>query len=218
MKIPLAYPKITGPEDYPLKKCIAFEKYDGTNIHWVWKNSQFQEFGTRRNRYPIDNIGEGYFLKKHPELGQCINTFLGNGKQDKFDEYLYNRFYLDENFENKEIILFTEFFGKNSFAGTHQAEDEKFCFLIDVMIDGNLVPPEEFIRDFKQFDIAKVVYQGRFNGQFIEDVRNGKYSVNEGVVCKGMINNQIHMTKIKTNDYLNKIKAIYPNQWEDLWE
>jgi hypothetical protein len=218
MKIPLAYPKITGPKDCPLKKCIAFEKYDGTNIHWVWKNSQFCEFGTRRHRYPIDNLGEDSFVKNHPELKDCLSVFLGNGKQDKFDEYLHNRFYSDENFENKEVILFTEFFGENSFAGTHQTKDEKYCILIDVMINGIIIPPDEFIRDFKQFDIAQVIYQGKFNGQFIEDVRNGKFPVNEGVVCKGVINNQLYMTKIKTNDYLSKIQKFYPDQWEDLWE
>ncbi len=218
MKIPLAYPKITGPTDCPLKKCIAFEKYDGTNIHWVWRDSHFQAFGTRRDRYPIHNVGETAFIKRHPELEQCIDAFLGNGKQDKFDEYLHNKFYLDEDFVNKEIILFTEFFGKNSFAGTHDPKDDKTCVLIDVMINGEILPPDVFINDFKQFNIAKVVYQGKFNGQFIEDVRKGKYLVDEGVVCKGMINNQLYMTKIKTNNYLSKIKKLYPSQWQDLWE
>ncbi|HJZ24217.1 MAG TPA: hypothetical protein VJ201_07205, partial [Candidatus Babeliales bacterium] len=63
-----------------------------------------------------------------------------------------------------------------------------------------------FIKDFSQFNIAKVVYKGKYNGQFINDVYEGKYQINEGVVCKGIVNGQVYMTKIKTNAYLKKLK------------
>jgi hypothetical protein len=34
-RVKLAYPKIPGSKDSPLATCIVFEKYDGTNFHWV---------------------------------------------------------------------------------------------------------------------------------------------------------------------------------------
>src|SRR4051812_33479077 len=32
----LHYPKIPGSRDCPGGRCLAFEKYDGTNLHWDW--------------------------------------------------------------------------------------------------------------------------------------------------------------------------------------
>ena len=32
----LVYPKMPGSGEAPLSSFYAFEKYDGTNIHWVW--------------------------------------------------------------------------------------------------------------------------------------------------------------------------------------
>jgi hypothetical protein len=32
----LYYPKIPGSRHAPLERCLAFEKYDGTNLHWSW--------------------------------------------------------------------------------------------------------------------------------------------------------------------------------------
>jgi hypothetical protein len=43
----LYYPKIPDSKDCPLEQCIAFEKYDGTNLHWTW-NGVWTGFGPRR--------------------------------------------------------------------------------------------------------------------------------------------------------------------------
>jgi hypothetical protein len=32
----LYYPKIPGSRNWPGGRCVAFEKYDGTNLHWDW--------------------------------------------------------------------------------------------------------------------------------------------------------------------------------------
>src|SRR6185436_13232387 len=32
----LHYPKIPGSKDAPDGRCVAFEKLDGTNLHWCW--------------------------------------------------------------------------------------------------------------------------------------------------------------------------------------
>src|SRR5580704_5591419 len=46
----LHYPKIPGSRNCPSGPCIAFEKYDGTNLHWDWdRDFSFHAFGTRRD-------------------------------------------------------------------------------------------------------------------------------------------------------------------------
>ena len=65
----------------------------------------------------------------------------------------------------------------------------------------------------------KVVYEGKFTGQFAEEVRTGKFGVAEGVVCKGGTGGtDIWMAKIKTYAYMERLKASFAKRWEDFWE
>ena len=80
------------------------------------------------------------------------------------------------------------------------------------------MPPETFVDDFGTLDIAQVIYTGRLTGKFINDVREGKYNVAEGVVCKGIEDNSHWMVKIKTNAYLERLKEAFGNDWESYWE
>lgn len=219
MKCKLAYPKIPDGKNCPLKNCVAFEKYDGTNFHWIWRaHKGWCEFGTRRTRFPMDNVGEELFNKEHPGLEGASEVFWRDGLDVELDKYLHNKYYLDEDFENREVILFTEFFGPNSFAGSHRINDIKQHVIFDVMVNGKLLPPEEFIKQYQDFGIAKVLYRGKYTGQFVEDVRKGKYTSGEGVVCKGLVGNDVYMTKIKTNAYLERLKNAFPNEWRNYWE
>src|SRR5205085_2511289 len=104
----------------------------------------------------------------------------------------------------EELRAFTEFVGPNSFAGKHKADDPKDVVLFDVMADGyGTVAPKQFVADFAAVRIARVVHVGKLTGQFAEDVRNGKYKVAEGVVCKGGSGGgDVWMCKIKTYAYL----------------
>ena len=118
----------------------------------------------------------------------------------------------------KEVIIFTEFHGPHSFAGTHNPKEEKKLTLFDVQIDGRLLPPEQFIKLFEPFGIPKVVFQGKFSGQLFMDVRNGKHPVQEGIVVKGVVNGQVYMAKIKTNAYLEQLKTKFKDNWKEYWE
>ena len=54
---------------------------------------------------------------------------------------------------------------------------------------------------------------------FAENVREGNYNVNEGVICKGVLKDgQIWMAKIKTKAYMNKLKESFKDKWKDYWE
>lgn len=212
MKIKLTYPKIPDALHCPLKSCYAFEKIDGTNIHWVW-NSEFgfHDFGTRRDRFLNSDAGWVQFYQAHPELDGLKEVFR------KIEPTL-NDFLIQNYYGTEEIIIFTEFYGANSFAGGHEPKDEKKLTLFDVQINGKMLPPDQFIKQFGPFGIPKVVFQGKFTGQLFVDVRNSKYPVQEGVVVKGMADGKVYMAKIKTNAYLQKLKDQFKNNWQEYWE
>lgn len=206
MKIDLIYPKIPEDTNIFLGKCIAFEKYDGTNMHWCWsKDNGWYAFGTRRTQFTFNKTGIAEFTQTHSELANAPQVF--NDKlRDKLTTYLATH----DTYHYYKIIIFTEFYGPNSFAGTHSEEDARNdtqdLIIIDVSAAGQIIGPSMLIEDFEAFRVADVVYAGKYSGQFTEDVRKGKFGVNEGVVCKAMIDGQVVMTKIKTDDYLKRLR------------
>lgn len=206
MKIDLIYPKIPENSDKFHGKCIAFEKYDGTNLHWEWSlQDGWFLFGTRRTQFIFNRYGIEEFTKIHPELSNAPHIF-----NDQFRDRLTALFCQNTTYRNSEMTVFTEFLGPNSFAGGHSEEDilndDQDLVMIDVAIYGKIISPEKFREDFLDFPIARVVYTGKYSGQFAQDVHNGKFNVNEGVVVKGIVNGEVFMTKIKTKDYLKRLQ------------
>jgi len=209
MKIDLIYPKIPENTNGFIDKCYAFEKLDGTNMHWCWSlNEGWHSFGTRRTQFHFNKQGIEEFNKTHSELINAPQVF--NDKfRDRFTTFLSQT----KTWCHQKWIVFTEFYGPNSFAGGHDPNDAfdntQTLTIIDVSINNQFFTPEQLIEDVGnqgKFDIAKLVYSGKYNGQFTEDVRNGKYKVNEGVVVKSAIGNDLFMTKVKTKDYLKRLK------------
>lgn len=219
MKIALAYPKIPGGKDCPLKSCIAFEKYDGTNLHWNWdQKNGWVSFGTRRDQFDLSIEGIKEFHNYHLGLNDCVNLF------EAIIKPLEKTLFVGKYSVCKSITVFTEYFGPNSFAGSHDKDDVKKLVCIDVNTNLGMVPPSQFCMDYgcgmylSLDNFPKMVYSGKYTGQFVEDVRRGKFNVGEGVVCKGLINGEVYMTKIKTNAYLEKLKKVYPKEWKNYWE
>jgi hypothetical protein len=66
--------------------------------------------------------------------------------------------------------------------------------------------------------MARVVYEGKLTGKFADDVRQGRYGVTEGVVCKGGTGPDVWRVKIKTRAYLARLKAAFAERWEEFWE
>lgn len=209
MKIDLVYPKIPENSDKFHGKCIAFEKYDGTNMHWNWScKGGWGSFGTRRTEFFLDQLGISEFMIAHPELSKSVYLF-NDRMRDELTMFLCkNKPYST----SCHVTLFTEFYGPNSFAGGHSDQDAfdgtQTLVAFDLSVDNKLLPPEKFLEDFEDVDIdlARVVYSGKYSGQFAEDIRKGKYDVNEGVVVKGVVEKEVFMTKVKTNDYLRRLK------------
>jgi hypothetical protein len=213
----LHYPKIPDGRGCPGGPCVAFEKYDGTNLHWAWdRDFGWHAFGTRRDQFNLLPAGVEQFTRVHEHLHEAPDLFLrtlADGLERVFrghPDYL----------AHGGFKAFTEFLGPGSFAGLHRAGEAKRLVLFDVWAEGfGFVGPRRFVTDFGHLPIARVVFEGKFTGQFTEDVRAGKYGVAEGVVCKGGKDGpDVWMAKVKTDAYLERLKAAFAERWEDYWE
>lgn len=213
----LHYPKIPGSRNAPAGRCVAFEKLDGTNLHWCWdRDFGWHAFGTRRDEFNLTPEGIEAFAGRHAHLAEAPEVFratLADGLEAVFRES-------PEYGEVQGFKAFAEFLGPNSFAGFHKGDDLKELRLFDVAADqGGFVGPGMFVEDFGHLPIPRIVYEGKLTGKFADDVRRGRYGVAEGVVCKGGTGgSDIWMVKIKTDAYLERLKRAFADRWEDYWE
>jgi hypothetical protein len=213
----LHYPKIPGSRSAPAGRCVAFEKLDGTNLHWCWERGfGWHAFGTRRDEFNLTADGVAQFNAAHPGLEEAASVFLATLAERLEAVLLDNRNYA----HFTAAKAFTEFVGPKSFAGAHAASDPKRTVLFDVWLDGyGFATPAQFVADFGRLPIPRVVYSGKLTGAFLEAVREGKCGVAEGVVCKGGTGGaDVWMVKVKTYAYLERLKAMFGAKWEDYWE
>jgi len=198
----LQYPSIDGSAKAPLNKpCIAFYKYDGSNLRWEWNPKKgWTKFGTRRQM----------FDENTPLYNQAIPLFLENIA----DDLVYK--VKQDHKSIERITAFTEFFGHSSFAGSHDEHEPKELKLLDVFLfKKGFIPPKTFKKMFnKTAYFPEIIYEGNLDKQFIEDVREGKYLVDEGVICKG----DDFMVKIKTREYFNKLFTAYGDRANEFGE
>lgn len=196
------YPEIPGSKKAPLgEQCIAFVKYDGSNLRWEWSPKKgWYKFGTRTR----------LFDESDEIFGRAIPLF-----QDTIGPEIARRI-KDIERGVQSAIVFTEYFGPNNFTGLHKPEDEMELKLFDVnLYKRGIMPARQFVKNFSDLPFAaEVVYEGNLTKPFIDDVRNGVYNVVEGVIAKG----DDWMCKIKTDAYLTKLKAIYRDGWQNFWE
>lgn len=199
------YPPIPGSSRAPHEPCIAFDKLDGSNLRFEWHRKRgWNKFGTRTRLFDATD----------PIFGSAISIFLT--KYASAIEQMLRHNKLLRNVT--ELICFAEFLGPNSFAGQHVATDSKDVVLFDINLHKKgFISPRDFVNEFGHLHIPRVVYEGNLNKSFIEDVRSNKFDLSEGVICKGESGHKLWMCKIKTLQYLEKIKARLEN-WEDYWE
>lgn len=213
----LHYPKIPGSASMPSGRCVAFEKVDGTNLHWDWdRDFGWHSFGTRRDAFYLTPAGIDEFSRQHTQLWQAADVF-----QETLAEGLHQVFSHHPDYQAYPAFkAFTEFVGVNSFAGLHKTEDLKQLILFDVEAEGlGMIGPKQFATDFGHLPIPRIIYEGKLTGRFTHDVRTGKYKVEEGVVCKGgQGGGDLWMVKIKTQAYMDKLKQALGDRWEDYWE
>lgn len=213
----IEYPSIINSSKAPRRQMIAFEKLDGSNIRVKYTSKRgFDLFGSRTQL--IDS--------SHPILGGVVNVFNSTCKEP-LEEY-FRKFYP----KDKEIVVFGEYVGPNSFAGFHNDPIDKMRFVMfDILLIKNqwteFLMPQEFVKVAnKLLDIIptpRIVYEGNLTDDFIQRVRENEFGVNEGVICKGReksgaFRGKVWMCKIKTNAYLEKLKTKYSADWMKYYE
>lgn len=190
------------------KPIFAFYKYDGSNLRFEWQPKKgFCKYGSRTQL--ID--------EKTSIFGEAIQLF-----QEQYAFEIVNRmenFYSKKEFKQLErITVFCEFLGENSFAGNHDQNDLKTLKLFDIhLFKKGFLPPQDFIKLFENFEhMAELIYQGNLNNSFIKEIQeNTNQKLNEGVICKGIVNGKVEMVKVKTHSWVEKLKTKCEN-WESL--
>jgi hypothetical protein len=210
------YPKTYGLSPEILgRDCISFQKLDGSNLRFEYsrKSKRWYKFGTRRR----------LFDKSDPDFGSAIDLFSA-----KYGEALAKIFHDTKEWKGAEyMVAFAEFLGPHSFSGIHdpvklkvENNDPKDLILFDLDVHRRgLISPREFVKRFEHLHAAEVVYDGPLTQEFFNEVRNGgKFKLNEGVMCKGGSGHDLWMCKIKTLEYLDRLKTFFGNNWQEYWE
>lgn len=193
------YPKIEYSKKFAERKTWAFDKLDGSNVRFEWnKKRGWYKFGTRNQMISTSD----------PNFGDAIPIFLEKYGDD-----------LDNIFRKKytsalSVVVFGEYLGENSFAGQHEPDDEKDIVIFDInLYRKGFISPLEFLDNFGHLDIPKLVYTGEYNTELIKNIKENKFGLKEGVICKGISKTKgqdtIWMTKIKTNEWLEKVRILH---------
>ncbi len=204
----IEYPSIQNSSKAPRQECIAFDKLDGSNFRAKWTQKRgFDVFGTRTQ-----------LIDETSEFWSDMVVQFKNTVQKPLDTL----FRKDKEFQNvREIIVFGEYFGENSFAGRHEEEPRKIV-VFDIMVGHKLrkfLKPREFIKKTKDVvETPRVVYEGNMNDDLIRRVRADEFNTFEGVICKGTqsvgnASGGIWMCKIKTQKYLDSLKNRFGDEW-----
>jgi len=199
------YPSIPGPKDTTVpygENCVGYYKYDGSNLRCEWnKKKGWYKFGTRHR----------LFDHRDEQFNQAIPIFL-----EKVGPIVEQIVRLEVK-GITDFIVYTEYLGPNSFAGSHLSDDPKQLILLDVHIPKKgFIVPKRFNKIFEGQEFTpEVVYEGKFTAELVADVRAGRYPLNEGMMCKGSDHRgTVWMTKIKTQAYLDKLKGNFGDDWE----
>lgn len=177
------------------KHTYLFDKYDGSNIRGEWsrKHKKFVKFGSRTQL--ID--------KSTLILGESISLITDKYEKDLTERFIESR--------AEKAVCFFEFFGINSFAGSHVPEDKKEVVLLDISLHPKgIITPKDFLKITKGLDVAKLLFEGVITQEIIQSIENGtlKGMTFEGVIgkCNSGSPGMPEMFKIKNKAWLAKLK------------
>lgn len=200
------YPSIPKKKPDGPTKFWVFDKLDGSNIRAEWnKKRGFYKFGSRKQLLSGDS---GILFKAGRLIDEMAPTFR--------DIFISNRI--------DRAVCFFEFHGENSFAGSHQRDDNHRVTLLDVSIHqkGFLSPPDFLNLFSERIDTPALVHFGAVDDELKQEVVNGSLEgmTFEGVVCKAKTKRQqdpLPMFKIKNQAWIDKVKATFKKeQWDHL--
>lgn len=192
------------------EKVYCFSKIDGSQLRVEWsKKRGFFKFGTRGQM--IDET--------HDQWGEAVKIFLET-YSDSLPAIFRKKYREVENF-----VCFAEYYGYNSFAGNHELLDKKHVALFDVSAyKRGILPPKEFVDNFQLPETVSFLGVRTYGRELIETVKRSKWTpfkiesdrpqlTFEGIVCKWIQKTKgqdlVKMTKIKSSDWLRKVKLQY---------
>lgn len=190
------------------KPCYIYNKYDGSNIRFEMKERELVKIGTR-TRLMDEN---------DPVFGPAVPAFL-----EKIHDYLSRtNTYLDAKLRqnSKRNVYFCEWHGPNSFAGSHDPNDQMTLTLIDLHVGNHgFIKPNLFHKMFQGTSkVAEMLYGGYLVPELISEVRTQtgvfESGLTEGVVIRINTNGDWETIKVKTNAWLERVKAKYGQDWE----
>jgi hypothetical protein len=196
------YPSI--PRSFEEFDAYVFDKLDGSNLRFEWNRKKgFHKFGTRgRLMDQSDPVFGGAIAIFFETLSEPLSKIARDNRWDA-------------------LVAFAEFYGPNSFAGTHANEPHALAlFDLDVFKKG-LLGPKEYLKLVGDLAIPQAKYLGRvkWTRGYIDRVRAGDVECTfEGVVGKAGTVGDITMAKAKTQKWIDKVKALYPDNAESLIE
>lgn len=189
--------------DYWGLPIIAFDKLDGSNIRAEYSQKRgFYKFGSRNQLIDRNSL----------PFGIAIDLFL-----NKYNEKLNSIFKSKEYRNIQSFVCYAELVGERSAFGQHDFEYENANKTMDIVLfdvdryKKGFVPPRQFVKEFGELGIPRIVYNGNLNRELVNDVKNNEFSLSEGVICKGQIktrkgNEQLYYCKIKTNDWFERLR------------
>ena len=182
---------------------IAFDKLDGSNLRFEYsKKRGFYKFGTRNMM--ID--------ERHETFGFAVTLF-----KEKYEESLNKIFKGKDYRDTLSFVCFAELVGTKSAFGQHDFGNDTFdVVLFDIsQYKKGFVPPKQFVRDFGEVGIPRVVYEGNLNKELVQRVKANEFGLSEGVICKGVVqtkrgSDNIYQCKIKTDDWFARLRNKSP--------
>lgn len=201
------YPSIRNTRKIP---CVE-GKIDGSNFRAKWSfKSGFTLFGTRTQL--VDGTT--------PYWNNVVELF-----QKTIADQLHQTF--SDHFRNeKQAIVFSEFYGDNSFAGRHVDEPHRLI-TFDIYLEKykKFLLPQDFISVANEanIEIPRIVYRGKNDAALVARVRKNEFNTPEGIIFKGKnrvgnFSGGVLQCKIKTWAYIDKLKEMFKEDWEKFGE
>lgn len=187
-----SFPSI--PKDIQHVQMYAFDKLDGSNIRCEWNRKKgFHKFGSKTRLIGTDQP----FLPEAPDL---IKAKFEKEMSDIFRKERY-----------EEATAFFEFYGPSSFAGVHVVEPHDVSLIAVSPFKRGILYPAEYLKLFGDLQIAKLLYRGNPNEEFVRSVKESTLEgmTEEGVVCfapNGKTPQPI-MFKVKSNRWIERLKV-----------
>lgn len=194
------YPSIPGARGQQFRQianAVIFGKLDGSSMRSEWSRKRgWYKHGRRMGLLDDSNV----HLAVVPRL---FEERLGP---------LLDRIARDERWQT--LVVFYEFWGRESLGGLHVQGDPKFLTLFDAAPEGKMLGPVDFRRTFED-KVETAPYLGTMNwtrGQ-VEQIRRGELPglTSEGAVGKAYERrgSEIVRAKAKTQAWIDKILQVH---------